>query len=81
MKVRVLFFSVLRDVTGTPEMEIDAPVGARVGTVLEELFRRWPPLRQWDASLLLAVDHDYCGRDQALVEGAELALMPPVQGG
>lgn len=80
-RVRVLFFSVLRDVTGTAELEVEVSEGARVADVLEGLFERWPRLRDWEASLLLAVDHDYCGRDQVLHEGAELALMPPVQGG
>ncbi len=81
MKVRVLFFSVLRDITGTPEIECDLPQGARLADLLTDLFGRWPELKRWDSSLLLAVDHDYVKRDAALVDGCEIALMPPVQGG
>lgn len=81
MKVRVLFFSVLRDLTGLPELEVAVPMECTVGGLMEILFQRWPGLREWDASLLLAVDHDYVGREVALREGCEVAVMPPVQGG
>jgi MoaD family protein len=81
MTVRVLFFSVLRDVAGTGEAEFDARPGARVGDLLDDVFARWPKIRDWDASLLLAVDQTYVKRDASLHEGAEVAIMPPVQGG
>ena len=81
MRVRVLFFSVLRDATGAAEVELELPAGATVGGLLEEVFSRWPRLREWDRSLLLAVDHHYTTRDAALTEGCEVAVMPPVQGG
>lgn len=80
MTVHVLFFSVLRDVTGCAEMSWpDAP--ATLGELLEGMFDRWPKLRAWDRSLLLAVDHHYARRDAALRDGCEVAVMPPVQGG
>jgi molybdopterin converting factor small subunit len=81
MKGRVLFFSLLQDLTGCAELEVTgAP--ATVGELLErDLYVRWPALREWDAALLLALDHAYVRRDAALREGFELALMPPVQGG
>lgn len=81
MKLRVLFFSVLRDLTGTPEVEWSLPAEATLADLLAELFDRWPDLRRWEASLLLAIDHAYVKRDAALHDGCEVALMPPVQGG
>jgi molybdopterin converting factor subunit 1 len=80
-RVRVLFFSVLRDLTGSEEVEVEMEDGARLGVLMERLFERWPRLREWDASLLLAVNQDYVGRDAVLVPGCEVAVMPPVQGG
>lgn len=82
MKVRVLFFSVLKDIAGTDEVgwEIPAPA-ATLGDLLQQLEARWPKLRDWAPSLLLAVDQTYVKRDAALHDGAEVALMPPVQGG
>jgi molybdopterin synthase catalytic subunit len=48
---------------------------------MEGLFERWPRLGEWDASLLLAVDQEYVGREVVLRSGCEVAVMPPVQGG
>lgn len=81
MKVRVLFFSLLRDLTGEPEIIIDLPDGASMQDLLELLFQRWPKLREWEQSLLLAVDQTYVKRHALLHDDAEVALMPPVQGG
>jgi molybdopterin converting factor small subunit len=81
MEVRVLFFSVLRDVTGAAELAWTLPPGATVGDLLVEVFERWPRLRDWDASLLLAVDLEYSDRATPLRPGCEVAVMPPVQGG
>ena len=81
MKLRVLFFSVLRDLTGHDEIEIECDDVSTVGELLTLLFARWPKLAAWDASLLVAVDQDYVKRDAALHSGSEVAIMPPVQGG
>lgn len=81
MTGRVLFFSLLQDVTGCAELEVNgAP--ATVQALLEQVvYARWPALRQWSESMLLALDHEYLRGDAPLAEGFELALMPPVQGG
>lgn len=81
MTVRVLFFSVLRDITGAGELSFEVQAGAAVTDLLTQCFTRWPKLREWDASLLVAVDQTYVRRDEPLHEGAEVAVMPPVQGG
>ena len=81
MKVRVLFFSILQDLTGEKETVMDLPDDATMTGLLDRLFERWPKLREWDQSLLLAVDQTYVKRHAPLHDGAEIALMPPVQGG
>ena len=81
MKLRVLFFSVLRDITGTEELTLEVPTGATMGDLLTQIESRWPKLRDWQNSLLLALDQTYVKRDEPLHDGAEVAIMPPVQGG
>lgn len=83
MRVRVLFFSVLRDITGTDEVEWNLPANAVLADLLNEVEARWPRLRDWAGSMLLAVDQAYVKRGDAaaLHDAAEVALMPPVQGG
>jgi len=81
MKLRVLFFSVLRDITGADEIALEVPAGSTLSTLLDQIEARWPKLRDWAGSMLLAVDQTYVKRNAALHDGAEVALMPPVQGG
>jgi molybdopterin converting factor subunit 1 len=81
MNVRVLFFSVLKDITGVEETPWDCPPGATIADLLRQLFAQWPRLAEWDASLLVAIDHTYVKRDAPLTSGCEVAIMPPVQGG
>ncbi len=81
---RILFFSTLRDETRCDEMEMEASELAGTPTVralLDRLYERFPSLASWDASILVAADAEYVGRDAVLQEGQEIAIMPPVQGG
>jgi molybdopterin converting factor small subunit len=81
MKLRVLFFSILRDITGCEEVEWSLPAPATVDDLLNGLYQQWPALQAWEGSLLIGVDLAYVKRNEPLHEGAEVALMPPVQGG
>lgn len=81
MKVRVLFFSVLKDITGTDELTWQCEPEATVADLLNQMYEKWPALKEWDGSVLLAVDQMYVKRGAPLHEGAEVAVMPPVQGG
>ncbi len=83
MKLRVLFFSVLRDLVGVEAMdvELDAGTALTVADLLEELYSRYPDLRKWDSSLLIAADLEYVQPQTPLRDGQEIAIMPPVQGG
>jgi molybdopterin synthase catalytic subunit len=76
MRVTVRLFAGLREHTGTGRREIDLGDGARVEDV-------WPALELGDepAGLVFAVNRAYVERSQALAEGDEVALIPPVSGG
>lgn len=80
MTLRILFFSLLRDVTSSEELLLESPP-ATVGALLDQLYERYPGLRDWDSRLLIAVDLAFAGREDSLVGAKEVALMPPVQGG
>jgi molybdopterin converting factor small subunit len=56
MKLRVLFFSVLRDITGSDEIVLELPAGSTMADLLAQIESRWPKLRDWQNSLLLALD-------------------------
>lgn len=79
--VRVLFFGPLVDLTGTASASMALAPPATVQSLLDALFLRWPALRDWDASLLTAINLEYARREARIPSGAEVAIMPPVQGG
>jgi len=81
MKLRVLFFSVLRDITGADEITLEVPAGSTMAGLLDQIETRWPKLSDWQSSMLIALDQTYVKRSAPLHDGAEVALMPPVQGG
>ena len=76
MQITVRLFAGLRERAGTGERELDLPDGARVAEV-------WGALALGDepAGLLYAVNRRYTEPDQALADGDEVALIPPVSGG
>jgi molybdopterin synthase catalytic subunit len=76
VRIAVRLFAGLRERAGTPERRLDLPDRATVGDV-------WPALGLGDepAGLLYAVDKTYAERDRELVEGDEVAVIPPVSGG
>jgi molybdopterin converting factor small subunit len=81
MKVQVQFFSRLRDLAGVQEMELEVPESVRVADLLEILYSRAPPLRDWDKSILVAVGVEFVGRDYVVRPSDQISIMPPVQGG
>ena len=83
MKVKVLFFSVLQDIVGTDSLEIELSEleSATMDGLLIHFFTRFPELKAWEGRLLFAVNQEFAQRDTELTEGAEVAVMPPVQGG
>ena len=73
MTVRVRLFAGLRERAGWSQREVDAQ---SVSEVWDALGLGDEPNR-----LLYAVNKEYATRDRALVDGDEVALIPPVSGG
>jgi molybdopterin converting factor subunit 1 len=81
MRVRVLFFGVLKDIVGKSADAIDLPEGATVRDVLARCESQIPRLKELLPSLALAVNQQYAGPDTKLRTDDEVALLPPVSGG
>jgi molybdopterin synthase catalytic subunit/molybdopterin converting factor small subunit len=74
VRVTVRLFAGLRERAGTPRLELDDV--ARVGDVWAKLGLGDEP-----GGLLYAVNREYAGPDDALHDGDEVAVIPPVSGG
>ena len=81
MKVRVHFYSQLRDLIGTPELDLEVPNKATVKDLLERIYQQKPALRSRDKSILVGAGVEFVDRKYELKPGDEIAIMPPVQGG
>ncbi len=81
MRVRILFFGMLKDLAGRPSDTADLPEGSSVADLLKYYESRIPSLNKALSSLALAVNQQYAGPDTILKADDEIALLPPVSGG
>lgn len=81
MRVRVLYFGVLKEGFGSSGGTMELAEGARVADLLAACRERFAgPDGLWE-SLAVAVNQEYARRADALRDGDEVALLPPVSGG
>ena len=81
MKVRVQFYSQLRDVAGVQKVDIDLTDRATISDLLENLYDKFPALRSQDKNILIGVGLEFVERNYKLKSDEEVSIMPPVQGG
>ncbi len=81
MRIRVLFFGVLKDIVGTGSEEAEVPEGSSLGAVFESYAQRFPRLKEMEPSILFARNRAYEERSATAAAGDEVAFLPPVSGG
>ena len=81
MRVRILFFGVLKDLVGRPSEEADFPDGADLRAVFDTVAARCPPLKEMARSIVLARNREFADLSTKIEDGDEVAFLPPVSGG
>lgn len=81
MHIKVLFFGVLKDITGRGEDSLELDGGATLAAVFDHYAARFPRLRELAGSIVLAANQEFAGGDRVICEGDEVAFLPPVSGG
>jgi molybdopterin synthase catalytic subunit len=81
VRVKVLFFGLLRDITGRSGEELDLPSGATLGSIFDRYSREYPRILALSKTIVLAHNHAFADRSTAVAEGDEVAFLPPVSGG
>lgn len=81
MRVRVLYFAVLRDIAGTSSADVELPAGARAQDLWERLRSQHEALSGYRQPPMVAVNEEYVQAAHTLREGDEVAFIPPVAGG
>jgi molybdopterin converting factor subunit 1 len=81
MRVRVLFFGILKDLAGKSSDLLELPEPASVADLLAHYQARVPRFKDSLPSLAVAVNQQYAGPETKLKLDDEVALLPPVSGG
>lgn len=81
MRVRVLFFGVMKEIVGSAEESLEIQPQSTLGAVFEVYSERFETLRNRRSSILLARNGEFAGPDTILTEDDEVAFLPPVSGG
>lgn len=81
MRIKVLFFGVLKDAVGRGEDTLELTDGDGVDTVFEHYAARFPRLRELSPSIVPARNQRFCDLSERIAEGDEIAFLPPVSGG
>ena len=81
MRVRVLFFGILKDIVGCAEETAEVAPGSTLATVFEAYSRRYETLRDKRPSILFARNREFAEPGATLSDNDEVAFLPPVSGG
>lgn len=81
MRVKVLFFGMLKDVVGRSEDQVEIPENGRLGGIFDHYAERFPRIREMAGSIVLAQNHEFADSSAVVKEGDEIAFLPPVSGG
>ena len=81
MNLTVLFFATLKERAGRPSVPLSLPEAATVSLLKSTLAEQMPALAASLPTVLVSVNREFALPDDALHEGDEVALFPPVSGG
>lgn len=80
MQLRLLFFGISRDITGHRSRELSLPSIVTVAELRNLLSEQYPGLGALPV-YAVAVNSEYATDDRPLIDGDEVAVIPPVSGG
>ena len=81
MKVRVIYFGMLKDAVGRQIDEVTLPAGATLGDLVDERVRDTDVIGNFRKVLAFSVNQEYAQLSTVLQDGDEIAMLPPVSGG
>ena len=81
MRIRVLYFGILRELAGTSASDLELRDASSVKDVLDLCQKQIPKLKDMLPSIACAVNQQYAKPEVQVSEGEEVALLPPVSGG
>ena len=81
MRVRVLFFGMLKDFVGRPADEQEFPDGTDLAAIFDSYARSYPRLQDLARNIVMARNQEFAELSTRVENGDEVAFLPPVSGG
>src|SRR5579884_838320 len=81
MRVRVLFFGILKDIVGRSEEAVEVAPDSTIAGLFQVYSERFETLRDKRPSILFARNREFTTPETVLADNDEVALLPPVSGG
>lgn len=81
MQVQLRYFAMIRELLGRPSERRQIDQGATAGSLFDLVAAETPRLAPLKGSTMLMVNEEYVSPDHPLVDGDEVAFIPPVSGG
>ena len=81
MHVTVRLFARLRDIAGSSELARQIPDGSTARFLWDSLAAENAEFIDYRDAVSTAINEEYAKMDRVLVEGDEVAFLPPVSGG
>jgi molybdopterin synthase catalytic subunit len=81
VRVKVLFFGQLKDITGRSEDSAELPAGASLESIFEHYAAQHPRMRDLRPSIVIARNQQFADSSTLASDGDEIAFLPPVSGG
>lgn len=81
VRVRVLLFASYADSAGAGEMELTAPAPATIGDIVRQVRASLPGGDRIPPRPLVARNRVHASLDEAVSDGDEVAILPPMAGG
>jgi len=81
VKVKVIYFGILREIAGAPQEHLEVAENATAGELFARVMGKYPEMERFAKSLAIAVNLEYSTHSQKLNADDEVALIPPVSGG
>ena len=81
IRVKVLFFGRLKELTGHVEDSIESAEAATIEQLFALYATRHPELAKYRSSVVASRNQEFAAWDTPLRAGDEVAFLPPVSGG
>lgn len=78
--IKVLFFGMSKDVTGTNDVVIEFDSELSVGAFQRQLLLKYPGLNEI-GDFAIALNESYASAEQLISDHDTIAIIPPVSGG